>query len=97
MTRVTGAGACRLPPDARVDAGMKELNEMTIGRNDDPENPISVPALEVAKLFGTGSRIPSGPADVVPRQQAGHMLAVDPPVKILVDALEPKGPSTHAR
>ena len=23
------------------------------------------------------------------------MLAVDPPVKILVDALEPKGPSTH--
>src|SRR5579862_4862470 len=29
---------------------------MTIGRTDDPENPISVPAFEAAKLFGTGSR-----------------------------------------
>src|ERR1700727_3841381 len=35
---------------------MKELNEMTIGRTDDPENPISVPAFEAAKVFGTGSR-----------------------------------------
>jgi len=43
---------------------MKELNEMTIGRTDDPENPISVPAFEVAELFGTGSRTPSGPADM---------------------------------
>src|ERR1700729_3468524 len=74
---------------------MKELNEMTIGRTDDPENPISVPAFEVAKLFGAGSRIPSGPADMVPRRQAGHMLAIDPPVKILFEALASKGPSTH--
>jgi hypothetical protein len=95
MTRAATIGVRRLPAEARVDAGVKELNEMTIGRTDDPENPISVPALEAAKLFGTGSRIPSGPADMVPRQQAGHMLAVDPPVKILVEALEPKGPSTH--
>jgi hypothetical protein len=62
---------------------MKELNEMTIGRTDDPESPISVPAFEAAKLFGTGSRTPSGPADIMPRQQAGHMLAIDPPVRIL--------------
>ena len=68
---------------------------MTIGRTDDPENPISVPAFEAAKLFGTGSRTPSGPADMVPRQQAGHMLAIDPPVKILNEALASKGPSTH--
>jgi hypothetical protein len=97
MTRATGAGACRLPPDARADAGMKELNEMTIGRTDDPENPISVPAFEAAKLFGTGSRTPSGPADMVPRQQAGHMLAIDTPVRILFEALASEGPSTHAR
>ena len=97
MARVTGTGACRLPPDARVDAGMKELNEMTIGRTDDPENPISVPAFEAAKLFGTGSRTPSGPADMVPRQQAGHMLAIDTPVRILFEALASEGPSTHAR
>src|SRR5277367_4626723 len=76
---------------------MKELNEMTIGRTDDPENPISVPAFEAAKLFGAGSRNPSGPADMVPRQQAGHMRAIDPPVKILFEALASEGPSTHAR
>src|ERR1700722_9350624 len=61
---------------------MKELNEMTIGRTDDPENPISVPAFEAAKLFGAGSRTPSGPADMVPRRQAGHMLAIDLLVRI---------------
>jgi hypothetical protein len=34
---------------------------------------------------------------MVPRRQAGHMLAIDPPVKILFEALASKGPSTHAR
>jgi hypothetical protein len=76
---------------------VKKLNEMTIGRAEDPENPISVPAFEAAKLFGTGSRNPSGPADIVPRQQAGHMLAIDPPVRILFEALASEGPSTQAR
>jgi hypothetical protein len=56
-----------------------------------------VPAFEAAKLFGAGSRTPSGPADMVPRQQAGHMLAIDTPVRILREALASKGPSTHAR
>jgi hypothetical protein len=97
MTRVAGAGVCQLPSEARVDAGVEELNEMTIGRTDDSENPISVPALEAAKLFGTGSRTPSGPADMAPRQQAGHMLALDLPVSILLQTLASKGPSTHAR
>jgi hypothetical protein len=95
MTRVAGVGVRRLSPEACVDAGVKELNEMTIGRTDDPENPISVPAFEAAKLFGAGSRIPSGPADMVPRRQAAHMLAIDPPVKILIEALASEGPSTH--
>ena len=95
MTRVVGAGVRRCPPEARVDAGMKELNEMTIGRTDDPENPISVPAFEAAKVFGAGSRNPSGPADMVPRQQAGHMLAIDTTVRILPQALASRGPSTH--
>ena len=95
MARVTGAGACRSPTGPSVVAGKKELNEMTIGRTDDPENPISVPAFEAAKLFGTGSRTPSGPADMVPRQQAGHMLAFDTPVRILLETLASEGPSTH--
>jgi hypothetical protein len=36
-----------------------------------------------------------GPAVMMPRQQAGHMIAIDPPVRILNSALEPKGPSTQ--
>src|SRR3984893_3056157 len=48
---------------------VKELNEMTIGRTDDPENPFGAPALEAAQVFGFGSRIPSGPAVMMPRPQ----------------------------
>jgi hypothetical protein len=58
MTRAAGAGVRGLSPEACIDAGVKELNEITIGRTDDPENPIGVPAFEAAKLFGGGSRIP---------------------------------------
>ncbi len=32
--------------EPRVDAGMKELNEMTIGRTDDPENPFGAQAFK---------------------------------------------------
>jgi hypothetical protein len=95
MTRGTAGGRRRSPREPRVDAGVEELNEMTIGRTHDPENPLSVPAFEAAKVFGTGSRTPSGPADVVPRQQAGHMIAIDPLVRILFEALASEGPSTH--
>src|SRR5258706_11315462 len=56
---------------------------MTIGRTDDPENPFGSTAPEAAALFGAGSRIPSGPAAMLPRQQAGHMIAIDPIVAIL--------------
>jgi len=48
---------------------MKELNEMTIGRTDDPENPFVASAREVASVFGAGSRTPSGPAVMAPRRQ----------------------------
>jgi hypothetical protein len=34
---------------------------------------------------------------MMPRQKAGHMIAVDTPVKILRLALASKGPSTHER
>jgi hypothetical protein len=42
------AGNSWWPLELRVDAGMKELNEMTIGRTDDPENPFGAPAFEAA-------------------------------------------------
>src|SRR5450759_835199 len=41
---------------------------MTIGRTHDPENPFGSLALEAVGLFETGSRIPSGPAAMLPRQ-----------------------------
>ena len=68
---------------------------MTIGRTDDPENPLRATAFKAASLFGTGSRTPSGPAVMAPRQQAGHMIAIDPPVRLLIFSLASKGPSTH--
>jgi hypothetical protein len=45
------AGISWWPLEPRVDAGMKELNEMTIGRTDDPENPFGAPAFEAADVF----------------------------------------------
>src|SRR6202046_1676580 len=95
MTRVTADWHQLVEPEPRVDAKVKELSEMTIGRTDDPENPFRVSAFEAAGLFGIGSRTSSGPAVMMPRQQAGHMIAVDPTVRILTFALEPKGPSTQ--
>jgi hypothetical protein len=75
---------------------VKELNEMTIGRTHDPENPQIGVALEAAKVFGTGSRNPIW--------ASGHGAASTgrthdrnrPPVKLLVEALASEGPSTHA-
>ena len=41
---------------------------MLIGRTDDPQNPCRVAACKVSNPFGCGSRNPSGPAAIVPRQ-----------------------------
>ena len=43
-----GLSACRSTAEPRVDARVKELNEMTIGRTDDPENPLRTVAFEAA-------------------------------------------------
>ncbi len=97
MTRATAGRQSSKTARTRVDAGVKELNEMmTIGRTDDPENPFGAQAFKAAFVFGFGSRTPSGPATVLPRQQAGHMIAIDPPVRILIFSLASEGPSTHA-
>ena len=86
------------PLEPRVDAGVKELNEMTIGRTDDPENPFGAPALEAALLLGAGSRTPSGPADMRRVTKAGHMIAIDPPVRFLTFPLASEGrPHMHQR
>src|SRR4029450_12162513 len=69
---------------------------MTIGRTDDPESPSRVSAFfRAARLFGTGSRNPSGPAVMVPPQQGRTHERNRPARQNLASALEPKGPSTH--
>ena len=67
---------------------------MTIGRTDDPESPSRVSAFfRAARLFGTGSRNPSGPAVMVPRQQ-GRTHERNRP-RESASALEPKGPFSN--
>jgi hypothetical protein len=43
----------------RVDGGVKELHEMTIGRTDDPENPFGAQAFEAASRFVGVGRPPT--------------------------------------
>ncbi len=69
MTRATAGRQSSKTARTRVDAGVKELNEMTIGRTDDPENPFGAKAFKAAFMFGLGSRTPSGPAAVMPRNR----------------------------
>lgn len=77
---------------------MKALNEMTIGRTDDPENPISVPAFEAAKLFGAGSRIPSGPADMCRVDRPDTRSQSIRPSEFSSKLLHPRGrPHMHAK
>jgi hypothetical protein len=72
-----GASMARVPSDRhsgwtlepRVDGGVKEHNEMTIGSTDDPENPVGAQAFEAVEVFESGSRSPSGPAVIVPCRQ----------------------------
>src|ERR1700748_3845481 len=68
---------------------------MTIGRTDDPEGPSRVSAFQAARLFGTGSRNPSGPAVTVPRQQGRTHERNRPARQNLASALEPKGPVSY--
>jgi hypothetical protein len=54
-----------------------------IGRTDERQNPLIPMAGNHMpfELFGCCSRNPSGPAVIVPRQQAGHMTAFEPTIR----------------
>jgi hypothetical protein len=71
------------------------LNEMTIGRTDDPENPFRAPAFEAAVLLGAGSRIPSGPADMAPRREGRTPDRNRPTRQVLTFSLASKGPFSN--
>jgi hypothetical protein len=97
---MTRGKAERQPPNTaqtRVDAGVKELNEMTIGRTDDPEIPLPAKAFRSRKGVWDWIADPIWASGHEPHKQAGHMIAVDPPVIIiLIFPLASEGPSTHA-
>src|ERR1700676_3607845 len=95
---MTRGAVCRQQPvtagSARC-AGVKELNEMTIGRTDDPENPSTPMAFEAAKLLGAGSRTPSGPAVMIPRHEGRTHDRNRPSRQTSQFSLASAGPSTH--
>jgi DDE family transposase len=76
---------------------VKELNEMTIGRTDDPKNPFCAAAFEVVSLLGSGSRTPSGPADMAPRRKGRTHDRNRHTRQISHFSLASKGPSTQAQ
>src|SRR5271157_5279069 len=76
-------GPRRHAANPRVDAGVKELNEMTIGRTEDPENPSLAPAFVAASLFGAGPRNPSGPADMGAASTGRTHARNRPPVTLI--------------
>jgi hypothetical protein len=98
MTRETVERQSAKSAGPRVDAGVTELSEMTIGRTDDPENPVSRNGRPTRPRhclgLDRGTHLGQRPCE--PRQQAGHMTAIEPPVRILNFALASEGPSTHA-
>jgi len=69
---------------------------MTIGRTDDPVNPLGATAHEAAFMFGSGSRIPSGPAVIAPRRQGRTHERSRPARQPSHFSLASEGPSTHA-
>jgi hypothetical protein len=99
MTRETVERQSAKSAGPRVDAGVTELSEMTIGRTDDPENPVSRNGRPTRPRhclgLDRGTHLGQRPCE--PRQQAGHMTAIEPPVRILNFALASEGPSTHGR
>jgi hypothetical protein len=75
---------------------VKELNEMTLGRTDDPENPLGAQACQSRRSVWGWIADPIWASGHAPREKAGHMIAIDPPVRFLIFPLASKGPPTHA-
>ena len=89
------SGINRSPPEPRVDARVQELTEMTIGRTDDPKKPVETSGSRSRWIVWDRIADSIWASDHAPRQQAEHMIAVDPPVRFLFDALEPEGPFSN--
>src|SRR4051794_14479674 len=69
---------------------------MTLGRTDDPENPLGAQACQSRRSVWGWIADPIWASGHAPREKAGHMIAIDPPVRFLIFPLASKGPPTHA-
>jgi hypothetical protein len=88
-------GISRQPPTARWCQG-KELNKITIGRADDIQRTCSVPRLSKQLHCLELDHEPHlGQRSWRRVKQAGHMIPIDPPVRLLIFSLASQGPSTH--
>ena len=91
MTRGREAGFNRPPIEPRVDAGVKELTEMTYRSNRRSGEPVATSGSRSRLTVWDRIANPIWASGHGAALQAGHMTAVEPPVKISSRLLNPRG------
>src|SRR5271165_4220701 len=91
MTRGREAGFNRPPIEPRVDAGVKELTEMTYRSNRRSGEPVATSGSRSRLAVWDRVANPIWASGHGTALQAGHMIAVEPPVKISSRLLNPRG------
>src|SRR5271157_2714126 len=91
MTRGREAGFNRPPIEPRVDAGVKELTEMTYRSNRRSGEPVATSGSRSRSTVWDRIANPIWASGHGAALQAGHMTAIEPPVKISSRLLNPRG------
>src|SRR5271166_1361075 len=91
MTRGREAGFNRPPIEPRVDAGVKELTEMTYRSNRRSGEPVATSGARSRSTVRDRTANPIWAGGYGAALQAGHMTAIEPPVKISSRLLNPRG------
>src|ERR1700761_5672377 len=91
MTRGEVAGANRSPREPRVDARGRELTEMTYRSNRRSGEPVETSGFRSRSIVWDWIADSIWASGHAPRRKAGHMIAVDPRVRISSKLLNPRG------
>src|SRR5271166_681942 len=91
MTRGREAGSNRRSIEPRVDAGVKELTEMTYRSNRRSGEPVATSGSRSRSTVRDRTANPIWAGGYGAALQAGHMTAIEPPVKISSRLLNPRG------
>src|SRR5271166_4603315 len=91
MTRGREAGFNRPPIEPRVDAGVKELTEMTYRSNRRSGEPVATSGARSRSTVRDRTANPIWAGGYGAALQAGHMTVIEPPVKISSRLLNPRG------